>query len=78
MSKKISRVTLRLPEQRHQRLKAMAQSRGISLNKLFEQLTAQALTENDIEIRYRRIATTGSAERGLALLDQIGRSGQGH
>ena len=78
MSKKISRVTLRLPEQRHQRLKAMAQSRGISLNKLFEQLTAQALTENDIEIRYRRMATTGSAERGLALLDQIDRSGQGH
>lgn len=78
MSKKISRVTLRLTEQRHQRLKAMAQSRGISLNKLFEQLTAQALTENDIEIRYRRMATTGSAERGLALLDQIDRSGQGH
>ena len=78
MSKKISLVTLRLPEQRHQRLKAMAQSRGISLNKLFEQLTAQALTENDIEIRYRRMAATGSAERGLALLDQIDRSGQGH
>jgi predicted DNA binding CopG/RHH family protein len=66
MSKKISFITLRLPEQRHQRLKAMAQSRGISLNKLFEQLTAQALTENDIEIRYRRMAAIGSAERAYS------------
>ena len=52
----------------------MAQSRGVSLNKLFEQLTAQALTENDIELRYRRMAAIGSAERGLELLDQLDRS----
>jgi hypothetical protein len=52
----------------------MAQARGISLNKLFEQLTAQALTENDIELRYRRMAATGSAARGLALLDKLDRS----
>ena len=52
----MSVVTVRLPEDQHQRLKAMAQARGISLNKLFEQLTAQALTENDIELRYRRLA----------------------
>ena len=66
-------VTLRLPKDQHQRLKAMAQSRGISLNKLFEQLAAQALTENDIELRYRRMAATDSAERGLELLDTLDR-----
>jgi len=70
----MSVVTLRLPKDQHQRLKSMAQSRGVSLNKLFEQLTAQALTENDIELRYRRMATIGSAERGLELLDQLDRS----
>ena len=69
----MSVVTLRLPKDQHQRLKAMAQSRGISLNKLFEQLTAQALTENDIELRYRRMAATGSAEQGLELLDKLDR-----
>ena len=74
----MSVVTLRLPKDQHQRLKAMAQSRGISLNKLFEQLTAQALTENDIEIRYRRMATTGSPARGLGLLDRLDRSEQEH
>jgi hypothetical protein len=74
MEGKMSVVTLRLPEEQHQRLKAMAQARGISLNKLFEQLTSQALIENDIELRYRRMAASGSAERGLALLDKLDRA----
>ena len=76
--KDMSVVTLRLPKDQHQRLKAMAQSRGISLNKLFEQLTAQALTENDIELRYRRMAATGSAERGLELLEKLDRFEREH
>ena len=67
----MSVVTLRLPDDQHQRLKAMAQARGISLNKLFETLTAQALTENDIELRYRRLAASGSAKRGIELLDKL-------
>ena len=67
----MSVVTLRLPKDQLQHLKAMAQSRGVSLNKLLEQLTAQALTENDIELRYRSMTTNGSAERGFALLDQL-------
>lgn len=74
----MSVVTLRLPEDQHQRLKAMAQARGISLNKLFEQLTAQALTENDIEVRYRRLAANGSTQRGLELLDYIDQAGNSH
>ena len=49
----------------------MAQARGLSLNKLLEQLSAQALTENDIELRYRRLAATGSIKRGLELLDKL-------
>ena len=67
----MSVVTLRLPDDQHQRLKAMAQARGVSLNKLFETLTAQALTENDTELRYRRLATSGSAKRGIELLDKL-------
>lgn len=74
----MSVVTLRLPEDQHQRLKAMAQARGISLNKLFEQLAAQALTENDIELRYRRLAASGSVQRGLELLDYIDQAENSH
>jgi hypothetical protein len=74
----MSVFTLRLPEDQHQRLKAMAQARGISLNKLFEQLTAQALTENDIEMRYRRLAASGSVKRGLELVDLIDQAENSH
>ena len=52
----------------------MSQSRGVRLNKLFEQLSAQALMENDIELRYSRMAAIGSAERGLELLEELDRS----
>jgi len=64
-------VTFRLPDDQHQRLKAMAQVRGVSLYKLFETLTAQASTENDTELRYRRLAASGSAKRGIELLDKL-------
>ncbi len=74
----MSVVTLRLPEDQHQRLKAMAQARGISLNKLLEQLTAQALTENDIEVRYRCLAASGSVQRGLELLDHLDQAENSH
>jgi len=70
----MSVVTVRLSEDQHQRLKAMAKGRVISLNKLFEQLTAPALTENDIELRYRRLAATGDKVRGLEVLDQLDRA----
>lgn len=67
----MSIMTIRLPDQQHQRLKALAKSRGISVNKLFEQLIARALTENDNELRYRLLATKGSPARGLELLDKL-------
>ena len=72
----MSVVTLRLPDDQHQRLKSMAQARGLSLNKLLEQLSAQALTENDIELRYRRLAATGSVKRGLELMDKLDQADQ--
>ena len=72
----MSVVTLRLPDDQHQRLKSMAQARGLSLNKLLEQLSAQALTENDIELRYRRLAASGSIKRGLELLDKLDQADQ--
>jgi hypothetical protein len=71
MENDMSVVTLRLPDDQHQRLKSMARAKGLSLNKLLEQLSAQALTENDLELRYRRLAAVGSAKRGLELLDKL-------
>ena len=38
---------LRIPDEKHQRLKELAKSKNISLNKLLEELTTMALTEYD-------------------------------
>lgn len=64
-------MTVRLPEDKHNRLRALAAYRKISVNKLMEELTTQAIAEFDTEIRFKAIATTGSAKRGLELLDKL-------
>jgi predicted HicB family RNase H-like nuclease len=40
-------LTIRLPDDKHARLKDLALSRGISINKLIEELSTIALTEFD-------------------------------
>ena len=66
----MSALTLRLPDHKHERLKAMAEQRGISLARLLDELTTQALVEFDNETRFMARAQRGSnrLERGLALL----------
>lgn len=63
-------MTLRLADQKHERLKAMAEQRGMSLARLIDELTTQALVEFDTETRFTLRAQRGSnrVERGLELL----------
>ena len=63
--------TIRLPDAQHDRLAAMAASRGVSLNKLMQELSVRALTEHDTEMRFRMRAARGDAMRGLKLLDEL-------
>ncbi|MFZ2988242.1 ribbon-helix-helix protein, CopG family [Ideonella sp.] len=67
----MSTLTIRLPEDTAQRLKSMAQSRGLSMNKLMEQLSAHALAAWDTENHFRAMAATGDVQRALAVLDQL-------
>jgi predicted DNA-binding ribbon-helix-helix protein len=66
----MSALTLRLPDHKHERLKAMAEQRGVSLARLLDELTTQALVEFDTETRFMLRAARGSngVARGLALL----------
>jgi predicted DNA-binding ribbon-helix-helix protein len=64
-------LTIRLPDEKHDRLKQLAESRGISMNKLIEELSTIALTEFDTYNRFRALAARGDRSRGLALLDQL-------
>jgi predicted transcriptional regulator len=67
----MSTLTVRLPDDKHERLKSMAQYRKISVNKLVEELSTQALAEFDIETRFRALAATGNVKKGLKLLDKL-------
>lgn len=67
----MSVLTIRLPDDQHERLRALAEHRGISLNKLFEEFATRAVTEFDTELRFRVRAARGDTARGLALLDKL-------
>jgi predicted transcriptional regulator len=64
-------LTIRIPDDKHSRLKALASHRKISVNKLIEELSTQALAEFDAEIRFRAIAARGSVDKGLSILDKL-------
>lgn len=63
-------LTVRLPDEKHRRLKALAKSRGTPLNRLIDEVTTLMLAEFDSETRFRLRAErgVGKAELGLALL----------
>lgn len=64
-------LTVRLPDDKHERLKALAARRKVSLNKLMEELSTQALAEFDSEVRFRALAASGKAKKGLDILDKL-------
>ncbi len=64
-------LTIRLPDDKHARLKTLAQSRGISLNKLFEEFSTQAIAESDAYTRFRAAADRGDVTRGLETLEKL-------
>jgi predicted transcriptional regulator len=68
----MSALTLRLPEDKHERLRALALSRGTSVNRLLDEAATLLLAEFDAETRFqsRSRRGAGKTERGLALLDK--------
>lgn len=69
----MSTLTIRLPAEQHERLKLLASSRGLSVNKLFEEFSTKALAEFDAEARFRAAAARGNPKRGLEILDKLDR-----
>ena len=67
----MSVMTIRLPDATHERLRALARARGVSLNKVVEDLATRALTEHDLEARFRARAARGDRSAALALLDRL-------
>jgi len=68
----MSVVTLRIPDTKHQRLKALAKNKGISVNHLLDEVTTLILAEFDLKTQFeiRAQRGQGNANRGLELLDK--------
>ena len=66
----MSTLTIRLPDDKHLRLRKLAEHRAISV-KLIEELATISITEFDAETRFRTLAARGSAKKGIAILDKL-------
>lgn len=67
----MSTLTVRLPDETAMRIKTLAQMRGLSVNKLIEQMSTQMLTAWDTEMRFRTLASSGNISQALAVLDRL-------
>lgn len=67
----MSTLTIRLPDDKHARLRQLAKHRDISVNKLVEELATISIAEFDAETRFRTLAARGTAKKGLVLLDKL-------
>jgi predicted transcriptional regulator len=64
-------LTIRIPDDKHLRLKELAESQGVSINKLIEELSTIALAEFDTHTRFKLMAARGDVAEGLRILDQL-------
>lgn len=67
----MSTLTIRLPEDKHERLRGLARQRGVSINRLIDELSTMALTQHDTEMRFKALAGRGSRKAGLRILEKL-------
>jgi predicted DNA-binding ribbon-helix-helix protein len=68
----MSTLTIRLPNDKRERLKALASNRKISVNKLVDELTTIALANHDDRTRFETLAARGNPKRALKLPQSLG------
>ncbi len=71
----MSTLTIRLPDDKHNRLKALAESRQISVNRLVDELATVALANFDARSRFEARASKGNMKKALDILDRLGYEG---
>lgn len=67
----MSTLTLRLPEDVANRLRNVAEARGLSVNKLITEISVQALAAYDTETRFKALASGADISAALAVLDRL-------
>lgn len=71
----MSTLTIRLPDDKHDRLRALAESRQISVNRLVDELATVALANFDARTRFDARARRGNVKEALTILDRLGYEG---
>lgn len=68
----MSALTIRLPEDKYERLKELSKRRGMSVNRLIDEMATLLLAEFDAEARFalRAQRGRGKVQRGLQLLQK--------
>jgi len=70
----MSTLTIRLTDDKHQRLKALAEAHEVSVNKLIDELATVALANFDARTRFEARAARGNPAKALKILDELDRS----
>lgn len=67
----MSTLTIRIQDEKAERLKLLARSRNISVNKLFDEWATVALTEHDAQVRFEVMAAKGDPAKGIEILNEL-------
>lgn len=65
-------LTVRLPDEKYRRLKALARARGTSVNRLVDEMATLMIAEFDAETQFQARVERGRGrtDEGLMLLDK--------
>jgi predicted DNA-binding protein len=68
----MSALTIRMPDEKYQRLKALSRRRRTSVNQLIDEMATLLLAEADAETHFQLRAQRGEGKqaRGMALLEK--------
>ena len=67
----MSAIKFRLPNTKYEKLKQLAKSQNISVNKLLDELSTVALASYDAKTSFEIRAKKGDKSRGLDILDKL-------
>lgn len=66
-------LTIRLSDEKHERLRQMARQRKISINKLIEETSTATLAQFDAEVRFRALTYQGSVKTAKTVCERTRR-----
>lgn len=67
----MSAITFRLADSKYERLKQLAKSQNVSVNRLLDELSTIAIANFDTKMRFEARALKGDVQKGLEILNKL-------